>query len=87
MYTLHGDLSGRVVPLVYGLLARKDYSVYKTFLEQLKGLLPGWAPEIVTTDFEEASIKRWREVFPNAQQHGWFFSLWAVSLEENTEST
>ena len=73
IYTIHADLRGKVVPMVYALLANKRHGTYLKLLTAVKSLLPNWALATVTTDFEAAAVRAWKDVYPTARQHGCYF--------------
>ena len=73
LYSIHANLGDRVTPLVFCLLKQKDVNTYERMLNIVKGLATRMNPETITTDFEEASIVAFHNVFPNARQKGCYF--------------
>lgn len=73
LYTIHGIVSGGILPLVYVLMAKKTQESYNRVLLQLKSMEPSLSPSAIMTDFERASINAFRRVFPNSDQRGCFF--------------
>lgn len=73
LYVIHADLAGRVVPLVFVLLCRKDEDTYMRMLNALKLRCPNLNPETVSTDFELASINAFSNAFPNSRHKGCWF--------------
>ncbi|CAG7723693.1 unnamed protein product [Allacma fusca] len=73
LYTLHGIVNGSTLPLIYILLPNKEYLTYRKMLEALKAKIPAWQPRSVTTDFEAAALRAFREVFPGTIQRGCYF--------------
>lgn len=69
MFTVHGMFSNQIVPLIYGLLIGKSADSYNKFFEQI--LLHGdYEPESILVDFEIATLKSIKLMFPDASQIG-----------------
>ena len=75
LYSIHGFLNDRSVPLIYALLPDKCQTTYANFLDQLKKVKPDLAPESIMVDFEKASINSLRLAFPETEIKGCFFSF------------
>ena len=73
IYTLHAKLEKQVVPLVFALMNKRTTESYIRMLNAVKQLIPTWNPEVITTDYEKAAIRAFREVFPRSRQHGCHF--------------
>ena len=73
LYTLHGHIDGKLVPLVYVLLPGKTLSLYKKVLQIIKKGRPNMKPQIIISDFEQAFISAAEKVFPRAEFHGCYF--------------
>lgn len=61
--------------MVFVLTTNKTYNTYRTIFRTIKKELPNWEPTQITVDFEMATIKAAREVFPNAHIQGCNFHL------------
>ena len=59
----------QIIPLVYVLLIGKDTNDYNSFFEQLL-LQHDYQPESILLDFESATLKSCRAMFPDAIQIG-----------------
>ncbi|CAF4231708.1 unnamed protein product [Rotaria magnacalcarata] len=72
MFTLHGLFKSQVIPLVYGLLIGKSTSDYDQFFERImeEG---NFNPDSILTDFEAATIKSVKSLFPNVLHKGCLF--------------
>jgi hypothetical protein len=75
IYSIHGKVLGKVVPLVYALLPNKNRRSYDRLLEELKRLLPNLNPRSIMLDYEAAAIGALSGAFPHAQLTGCFFHL------------
>ena len=74
IYSIHATLEERqVCPLVFTLMNRKSTDAYVNMLTAIKNLIPAWAPEVITTDFESAAIRAFQQVFPQSRLHGCHF--------------
>jgi hypothetical protein len=73
-YTIHGMVSGHVVPLVYCLLPSKSREVYYDMIAVIKSKMASMDlqlnPDIILTDFEAALVPTLRAHFPHAQHRG-----------------
>lgn len=72
MYTIHGTRNGIHIPCAFALLPDKRESTYTAVLEKLKDLRPLLEPHTVITDFEQAAMNSFKNVF-GAQLHGCHF--------------
>ena len=61
----------QIIPLVYALLIGKETNDYKNFFEQLL-LKHDNEPESILVDFENATLKSTKTMFPDAIQFGNF---------------
>lgn len=73
LYTIHGHIDGKLVPLVYVLLPGKTESLYNKVLQLLKQGRKNMKPQIIISDFEQAFISAAEKVFPKAEFHGCYF--------------
>nr|XP_042912364.1 uncharacterized protein LOC122272586 [Parasteatoda tepidariorum] len=77
LYTLHGDYMGQIFPMAFCLLGGKTFALYKRLFELVKSA--AWshnyllAPNFAMVDFELASIKALKEVFPSIEVKGCYF--------------
>ena len=69
IFTLHGLFKSQVIPLVYGLLIGKKTSDYNQFFERVMET-GDYNPESILTDFEAATIKSVKSLFPNVVHKG-----------------
>ncbi|CAF1133985.1 unnamed protein product [Brachionus calyciflorus] len=72
VYTIHGLINGKCVPLVYGLLPKKNEIIYVKFLQTIADELEQH-PKSVSSDFERAFLNSVEQVFPNSNLYGCFF--------------
>lgn len=56
LYTIHGLVGSKTIPLVYMLLPNKSKKIYKSALDVLKNMLKDCMPEEIIIDFEKAFI-------------------------------
>lgn len=82
LYTIHGcvgGVNGRVVPLIYALMTRKNTESYDTLFRQLNDLAVSinvnLCPKYIMTDFEIAPMKAFVREFPTAVSKGCLFHL------------
>ena len=69
MFTLHGLFKSQVIPLVYGLLIGKSTSDYDQFFKRIMEE-DDFDPDSILTDFESATIKSIKSLFPNVLHKG-----------------
>lgn len=69
MFTLHGLFKSQIIPLVYGLLIGKSTSDYNQFFERIMDE-DDFNPDSILTDFESATIKSIKSLFPNVVHKG-----------------
>lgn len=72
LYSIHGHVDGKSVPLVFALLPGKTKKLYKKLMSVIKQGRE-MDPEIIISDFEQAFIGAAAEVFPNSEFHGCYF--------------
>lgn len=72
MFTLHGLFKSQIVPLVYGLLMGKKAEDYDDFFKVVMDE-GDFNPETILTDFEAATIKSVKGLFPRALHKGCLF--------------
>ncbi|XP_015115250.1 uncharacterized protein LOC107039903 [Diachasma alloeum] len=68
LYTLHGLVEGKVLPLTYVLTSNKCKKTYVQILRKLKELNPGLEPRLMLVDFEVDMITAFEAEFPSASQ-------------------
>jgi len=85
IYTIHVDIGStssetNVIPVIFVLLPNKTKNIYTRFFELIKEHIPNINPNIITIDFEAATIQAIKDVFPNTQISGCNYhfnqSLW-----------
>ncbi|CAF1195693.1 unnamed protein product [Adineta ricciae] len=69
LFTVHGMYSLQLIPLVYALLIGKNTKDYDRLFEQLL-LHHDYQPESILIDFESATLKSSKSLFPQAAQIG-----------------
>ncbi|CAF1192190.1 unnamed protein product [Adineta ricciae] len=72
MFTLHGLFKSQVIRLVYGLLIGKKTSDYDQFFQRIMEE-DDFNPDSILTDFESATIKSVKSLFPNVLHKGCLF--------------
>ncbi|XP_034936450.1 uncharacterized protein [Chelonus insularis] len=70
LYTVHGFIDGKSIPLVYALLPNKSKKIYLQFLTVLRQNMPNFSPSLIMVDFEPAFIEAFREVFKSTKITG-----------------
>ena len=79
LLTVHGEVRGTILPLVFALLPGKEEAMYVTVLEKLRRRCEEeriqWEPGTIVSDFELAIINASRHVFPRSQIRCCFFHL------------
>lgn len=74
MYSIHGEIEGVVKPLAYALLCnKKKKQTYKLLFQLLKRRVPNLKIDFFKSDFEEAAVRGFLSVFPNAHVSGCYF--------------
>lgn len=75
MYTIHGSRGGWRMPLVFVLCTNRTTATYTTIFEKLKADQPTFNPKQINIDFEQATIKAIKEIFPEANIQCCYFHL------------
>ena len=75
VYTIHVLKYNSVIPVVFVLMNDKSTGSYVHLLMELKKLRPGLNPSTIMTDFEQAALLAFRNIFPNVVQQGCLFHL------------
>ena len=75
LYTIHGSVNGKLLPLVYVLMPERNQEIYEAVLSKFKELVPEFKPTHVMTDFEQASMNAYRSIFPGITLKGCYFHL------------
>lgn len=86
LYTIHAEVYGTVVPLVYVLMPKKTEQMYTKMLEQLLILQPTLAPDSVLTDYEIAAINAFTAIFRNVTVSGCLYHL-SQSIYKRVQSS
>lgn len=73
LYTIHGMVKGKLLPLVYILMPDKNEESYSNVLSVLKNYLPHSNVERMMVDFEIAFINAFKLCFPNVHIAGCYF--------------
>lgn len=74
MYTIHGSVRGKTVPLVYALLPNKQQSSYEELFRIVDQNISN-KPTHITIDFEKGAENALEKIFPRAKIMGCFFHL------------
>ncbi|CAF0714736.1 unnamed protein product [Adineta steineri] len=72
MYSIHGSIRGKKLPLLYSLLPNKDQKTY----EELFGIVAQHVqrkPNYITIDFEKAAENAFNVIYPQCEILGCFF--------------
>lgn len=75
LYTLHGEVNSKVVPLVYILTTNATKRTYVRILMKLLEFEPMLEPKRMMCDFEQAFISAIKDVFPQCSIAGCLFHL------------
>ncbi|XP_034934842.1 uncharacterized protein [Chelonus insularis] len=70
LYSIHGYVKEKSIPLVYILSPDKSKSTYTKFLTVLRANLPNFSPQRIIVDFEEAFIQSFKTIYPNVKISG-----------------
>lgn len=73
LYTIHGIIDSKILPLIYLLLPNKKQVTYFTAFNEVKKLSANLCPDSIMMDFEKAVINVCKEIYPSAQIRGCFF--------------
>lgn len=85
IYRIHVDIGSissetNVIPVIFVLLPNKTKNIYTRLFKLIKEHIPNFNPNIITIDFEAATIQAIKDVFPNTQISGCNYhfnqSLW-----------
>lgn len=72
-FHISGIKDGYKIPLVYVLCSDKTTATYRRIFDELMILQPNFNPTNIVVDFELATVKAIREIFPNANIQGCYF--------------
>ncbi|XP_071747499.1 uncharacterized protein [Lepeophtheirus salmonis] len=75
LFTIHAYLNNYAIPCVYALLPNKTQATYTRLFQEISAINPCLSPQLVTTDFEMASMNALQSVFPDVQIKGCFYHL------------
>jgi len=73
LWTIHAIKYNTTLPLVFVLLPNKSKETYVRTLRVICERKPGMDPKSILTDFEQAEINAFKDVFPNVEMRGCFF--------------
>lgn len=73
VYTIHGVRQNNVIPLCFALLPNKRQETYTAMFNALKQKNGRLNPVTIMTDFEQAAMNAFKEVFPQTSMSGCFF--------------
>lgn len=84
VYTIHGNISGLIVPLFYILMSNQTEEAYLAVFRRIIDLANGQhVVSKIVTDFERGAINAFKSVFPNARTQGCFFHFNQVFIKFN----
>ncbi|CAF3429527.1 unnamed protein product [Rotaria socialis] len=72
MYSIHGSIRGKSLPLVYSLLPNKDEKAYEELFKIVKQHVTR-EPKYLSIDFEKAAENSFRVICPECEIFGCFF--------------
>ena len=75
LFIIHAVYRDHVVPVVYALLRKKNADTYDRLITEVLKVAPGWSPNTVMMDFEQASINAFKNKFPSVVLSGCYFHL------------
>ena len=80
LYTIHGYIQEHVYPFIIIFVTRRTQAIYTAVLTKLVDLAQEkfnitLQPRFITTDFEQAAMNAFRELFPDASLSGCHFHL------------
>jgi hypothetical protein len=79
MYSIHGLIRGKTLPLVYALLPNKNQQTYETLFRTVGQHIQN-KPTFITIDFEKAAENAFATLFSPCEILGCFFhfkqSIW-----------
>lgn len=53
----------QVIPLIQVIMESKSFIAYRSVLEEIRRLVPGFRPRLAMMDFERSPIAAWRDIF------------------------
>ncbi|KAF0749458.1 MULE domain-containing protein [Aphis craccivora] len=71
LYTIHGNISSTVYPLICILICKKNENSYSEVLNQINILKPNLQPKSIVMDFEQAFIKSFKELNSDVTIYGY----------------
>ena len=80
MYSIHGSIRGKSLPLVYSLLPNKDEKAYEELFKIIKQHVKR-KPNYLSIDFEKAAENSFGVTYPECEIFGCFFSFQTMYLE------
>ena len=72
MYSTHGSVRGKKLPLVYSLLPNKNQETYEELFRIVKQHVEH-KPKCITIDFEKAAENAFGALYPKCDIFGCFF--------------
>ena len=72
MYSIHGSIRGKKVPLLYSLLPNKDQHTYEELFRIVSQHVRR-KPDYITIDFEKAAENAFNIIYPECEILGCFF--------------
>ncbi|CAF1466004.1 unnamed protein product, partial [Rotaria sordida] len=72
MYSVHGSIRGKSLPLVYSLLPNKDQETYEELFKIVKQHVTR-KPKYISVDFEKAAENAFGVIYPQCEIFGCFF--------------
>ena len=72
MYSIHGLVRGKTLPLVYGLVANKEQRTYEEYFRTVAQHIQN-KPLFITIDFDKGAQNAFAAVFAQCEILGCFF--------------
>ena len=73
VFTLFTANGNHFFPAFVAIMKNRKQKSYQSLFQKIQELAPGFTPEFVISDFEKASRKSFKAVWPNAQLSGCYF--------------
>jgi hypothetical protein len=73
MFTIHANINGKVLPLLYALIPNKKEKSYTKMFNMIKNYVK--APKSFNCDFEKAILNATKKSFKDVKVNGCFFHL------------
>ncbi|CAF1304925.1 unnamed protein product, partial [Didymodactylos carnosus] len=75
LYVIYAVPRQHVIPVVFGLLCRKNAVTYQRLINNIVEFAPAWCPQNIVLEFEKAVMNVFSTSFPQASLSGCYFHL------------